>query len=721
MDDSTGGPGASAQPTGVVRLLLLAVVATAAVAVGVTALLINIFERKQEAKTTFVRVVDVTDDTEDPAVWGKNFPLEYDSYLKTVDQVRTRHGGSEALPRSPSTGDPRAFVSRSKIDEDPRLKVMWAGYAFAKDFREERGHAYMLEDQIYTQRQVVAQQPGTCLHCHASVYVPYRKLGNGDLIAGFEKLNPMPYQEARKLVTHPVACVDCHDPKTMQLRVTRPGFLEGMRAFKASQGVQGYDVNRHSTRQEMRSYVCGQCHVEYYFKGKEKRLTYPWHKGLGVDDIYAYYQEIGFKDWQHAETGAPTLKAQHPEFELYNQGIHARAGVACADCHMPYRREGAMKVADHHVRCPVLNINRACQSCHHWPEEELKARVEIIQQRFTGLRNVAMDALVDLIGDLKAARAAGRTDPELEKARQAQRKAQFYLDFVEAETAGRKVRTLTNSPGRSSPLAGRVDVHPFDFDDPGKLCRALQGAAVLYNTYWVRFNHLAFSHARAVENTTRLFEAAREAGVSRVVHVSITRPSLDSELEYFRGKAALEKTLGSSGLSHAILRPAVLFGREDILINNIAWMLRRFPVFGVFGDGRYRLQPIFVDDLASLAVAQGSSRENVVLDAIGPETFAYRDLVTTIGAAIGRTRPIIEIPPWAGLLFARLLGPILGDVIITPEEVTGLMSDLLCTDSAPTGTTKLTDWLRVNAATVGHRYSSELARRRDRVRAYDLL
>jgi nitrite reductase (cytochrome c-552) len=293
----------------------------------------------------------------------------------------------------------------------------------------------MLDDQTFTERQQVVNQPGTCMHCHASVYLPYKALGEGDLIKGFEKMNQMPYFEARKQVSHPVACIDCHDPTNMQLRVTRPGFIEGMRALKAGQGVQNYEVNTQATRQEMRSFVCGQCHVEYYFKGPEKRLVYPWAKGLSVDNIYAYYEEAKHKDWVHAETGAEVLKAQHPEFEMYNQGIHARSGVACADCHMPYKREGAMKISDHHVRSPLLNVNRACQTCHKWPEEELKARVETNQARNFRLRNLAMDALVALINDIKAARAAGKTDAELQAARQFQRKAQFYLDFVEAENS----------------------------------------------------------------------------------------------------------------------------------------------------------------------------------------------------------------------------------------------------------------------------------------------
>jgi nitrite reductase (cytochrome c-552) len=416
------------------RFLLVTAVAAVAGAV-LTGLLVNIFEHKQEARDPFFRVVELTDETEDPAVWGKNFPVQYDSYLKTVDQVRTRFGGSEAVPRTPTAADPRSVVAQSRIEEDPRLKTMWNGYAFAVDFREERGHAYMLDDQTFTERQQVTKQPGTCMHCHGSVYLPYKKLGGGDLIKGFELMNQMPYTEARKLISHPVACIDCHDPLTMQLRITRPGFLEGIRALKASQGVPAYDPNTMATRQEMRSYVCGQCHVEYYFKGPEKRLVYPWANGIKVEQIQAYYDDLDYKDWTHKTSGAPALKAQHPEFEMWSQGIHARSGVACADCHMPYERVGAQKVSDHHVRSPLLNINKACQTCHRWPEEELRARVETIQERTQLLRNQAMDALVALIVDLEAAVASGRGDSELALARKMQRQAQFRLDFVEAENS----------------------------------------------------------------------------------------------------------------------------------------------------------------------------------------------------------------------------------------------------------------------------------------------
>jgi nitrite reductase (cytochrome c-552) len=416
-------------------LFFVTVAVSTLVAVGAMALLVNILQHKQEAKNPFFRVVELDDNTTDPESWGKNFPLQYDDYRRTVDQVRTRHGGSEALPRTPTDADPRSIVAQSRLEEDSRLKTIWAGYAFSKDFREERGHAYMLADQTYTERQAAAQQPGTCLHCHASVYVPYKQAGNGDLMAGFAKMNQMPFAEARKQVTHPVACIDCHASDTMQLRITRPGFMEGIRALKATQGVKDYDVNKMATRQEMRTYVCAQCHVEYYFKGPEKRLVYPWSKGVKVDEIFAHYEEAGQTDWKHAESGASVLKAQHPEFELWSQGVHARSGVTCADCHMPYKRSGGFKISDHHVRSPLLNINRACQTCHKWPEEELRARVFTIQDRTYGLRNLAMNALTNLIGDIKAAKAAGSSDEDLAAARQHHRKAQFYLDFIEAENS----------------------------------------------------------------------------------------------------------------------------------------------------------------------------------------------------------------------------------------------------------------------------------------------
>jgi len=405
------------------------------------------------------------DDVEDPAVWGKAFPLHYEMYLKSVDMVRTKHGGSEAMPHTPTKGDPRTVVARSKVDEDAGLKAIWQGYAFAEDFREERGHAYMLEDQKLTRRQVVVKQPGACVNCHASMYLAYKKAGDGDIMRGFGKINAMPYAEAEKLVRHPVACIDCHDGKTLALRVTRPGFIEGMRALKASQGSKDWDVNKYATRDQMRAYVCGQCHVEYYFKGPEKRLTYPWAKGLKVEQIMAYYDEAGFRDWTHKDTGAPALKAQHPEFEMWNQGVHGRSGVTCVDCHMPLVKYKGSELHDHWVRSPVLNIKAACVSCHSKhdgkvTEAQLKARVEEIQDRHWALRNSAMAAVVGLINDIKAAKAAGRPDGELKAAQYLQRRSQFYLDFVEAE----------NSTGFHAPQEGaRILGESIDYARQGQI------------------------------------------------------------------------------------------------------------------------------------------------------------------------------------------------------------------------------------------------------------
>ncbi len=283
---------------------------------------------------------------------------------------------------------------------------------------------------------------------------------------------------------------------------------------------------------------------------------------------------------------------------------------------------------------------------------------------------------------------------------------------------GNKVITLTNSLHRKNPFGEKVQAYPFCLDNPDKLIDILSGVSVLYNTYWIRFNHKKFTYADAVKNTITLFDAAKEAGVERIVHISITNPSDDSHLEYFSGKAKLEEALKDSGISYAILRPTVLFGKEDILINNIAWALRRLPVFGVFGNGQYRLQPIYVDDLAKLAVDQGENKENIVINAIGPETFTYKGLVETIGDIIGKKRPIISIPPAVGYIACILIGKLVNDVIITREEIDGLMADLLYVDSPPAGKIKLTDWVGEHADSLGRRYTSELARRKDRQSEY---
>jgi nitrite reductase (cytochrome c-552) len=427
---------------------------SAAATFGVMALYRNVAEHKEEARHDVLRLAPIDETTTDPKEWGKSFPREYDTYLRTVDIQRTHYGGSENI---------------QKLDADPLLRTIFAGYAFSIDYREERGHAYMLQDQRETERVTKKQQPGACLQCHASNLPAYRKMGieNGapgkltdpllsteglaQLQVGFVKMCSIPYDEATKTVDHPVGCLDCHDPETMAVRATRPGFLAGIRALaKSSEPVPHlpsielwrkgprtteYDPNRDASRQELRSMVCGQCHVEYYFKGEGKLLTYPWDNGLKVEEIEKHYDDEGFSDWTHADSGAKVLKAQHPEFETWSQGIHARSGVACADCHMPYKREGALKFSDHHVRSPLLEPARACQICHPYPEAEILARVDAIQNRTKKLLDEAERATVDLIGALKQAKQAGADDATLEKARKLHRQAQWRTDFVAAENS----------------------------------------------------------------------------------------------------------------------------------------------------------------------------------------------------------------------------------------------------------------------------------------------
>lgn len=445
----------SGEQAGRTRSLLLAFLGVAGATFGVAALLVSIYERQQEAKQPFVRVVEVTEDTTDPAIWGQNWPREYESYKRTVDAERTRYGGSDAMPAQ-------------KLDVDPWLRYMFAGYAFSLDYREARGHAYMLSDQEKTERVKQRPQPGACLHCHASVLPAYRHAGNGDVMAGFAKVNKMPYMEARNikddkgklLVEHPVSCVDCHDPKTMRIRVTRPGFINGIKALKAKEGKPDYDPNRDATHQEMRSYVCGQCHVEYYFKGEDKYLTFPWHNGLKAEEIEKYYDDVGWKDFNNAVTGAPVLKAQHPEFEMWNQGTHGKAGVSCSDCHMPYKREGALKYSDHHIRSPLLNIASACQTCHNVSEEELRERAHTIQDRTTSLIERAAHSLEDMMKEIVQTKTAVPDSTGIQKALDLQRKAQWRLDFVYSE----------NSRGFHAPQeAARLLGESIDYSRQGQL------------------------------------------------------------------------------------------------------------------------------------------------------------------------------------------------------------------------------------------------------------
>jgi len=486
--------------------LLLAIVA--AVTVGVVALLVSIFQHKQEARTPFVRLVEVNETSTDPVPWGVNWASQFDAYRRTVDDVETEYGGSSAMPAS-------------KLDEHPWLRRLYAGYAFSLDYREARGHAYMLHDQEVTERVTKRPQSGSCLHCHASVIPTYRRLGleaegkpadaaalGADfnwpaVMAGFKAMSGMDYAAAHAELlktpdgtpgvanplfpggdpprlaspdltssdapaadgakdphnlgeAHPVGCVDCHDPESMQVRVTRPGFVEGIAALAASdepvphlpsverwrQGnrQRPYDPNADASRQEMRSFVCGQCHVEYYCATKEP-LFFPWSKGLRVENIEAAYdahkfpEGTPFYDFEHGETGAHVYKAQHPEFELWSQGVHARSGVACADCHMPYERQGAMKVSSHWVRSPLLNINRACQTCHNVSEAELRDRVTTIQDRTRALVERAAAAMTDMLDEIRHAEAAGATADQLEPILALQRKAMWRLDFIASENS----------------------------------------------------------------------------------------------------------------------------------------------------------------------------------------------------------------------------------------------------------------------------------------------
>jgi nitrite reductase (cytochrome c-552) len=554
---------------------LLLVLVTAAVVIGLVALLVTMFQRKQEARTPFVRLVDVSEISTDPVPWGTNWPHEFNGYRMTVDTTRTRYGGSEAMPEQ-------------RIERDPWLKRMYSGYAFSIDFRDRRGHAYMLYDQEQTERVAKRPQAGACLHCHASTLPMWRRIGmqalgqtvSDEALArdfnweavnkGFELTSTMRYADAHRelLLTpdgtpgedvplmpggssvsratpantpgapppptsgpgtgpttreaisshvgeaHPVSCVDCHDPKTMHIRVTRPGFVRGIQALAASDDTvphlpsverwrkgdrrQPYDPNAEATRQEMRSYVCGQCHVEYYCAPKET-LFFPWGYGLKVEQIEKYYDEhkfpdgTPFMDWKHGETGAPLYKAQHPEFEMWSQGIHARSGVACADCHMPYVREGAMKVSDHWVRSPLLNINNACQTCHPLPEAELAARVQTIQDRTHKLIGQAAQATVDMLDALRDAKAAGATPEQLAPAYKLQNKAQWRLDFVSSENSmgfhadqetarilaeaidfARQAQNLAQSlrtpqaPPTTQPGAPVIGVTPADRAPPGR-------------------------------------------------------------------------------------------------------------------------------------------------------------------------------------------------------------------------------------------------------------
>jgi nitrite reductase (cytochrome c-552) len=485
---------------GLVALLALVFAGAVVGTLGVTWVLISMFGHKQEARQPYLRVAEVNEISTDPEPWGRNWPHQFDGWKATAGDKF--YGGANAMPQS-------------KLESQPWLKRLYAGYAFSIDYREARGHAYMLYDQGVTERVTKKPQAGACIHCHASNTVMYRKVGleamglpAGDevlaaefnmpaVIRGFREVSQRPYSEVLALVAaapdgtpgenepvvpqapiggftgefagqavpadhgivgeaHPVSCIDCHDPRSMAVRVTRPGFVLGIAALAESdeptphlpsvekwrRGTRSepYDPNREATRSEMRSYVCGQCHVEYYCANKDT-LEFPWGRGLKMEQLEAHWNAKSFPDgsafydYKHGETGAFVLKVQHPEFELWSQGIHARSGVSCADCHMPYERQGAMKVSSHNVQSPLQNINNACQQCHNDDEAELREKVETIQSRGLALMERAASAMTDMLDAILEAKASGATDEQLAPVFALQRKAMWRLDYISSENS----------------------------------------------------------------------------------------------------------------------------------------------------------------------------------------------------------------------------------------------------------------------------------------------
>jgi nitrite reductase (cytochrome c-552) len=396
------------------KLLLLVLSVAIIGTVLITMFLMNIFSRQQEARLSYFAVVEISPGEPDPAVWGQNFPRQYETWNQTMTSVAFaeyskygRYGGSEAF---------------QKLDNYPDYKRLFAGYPFSVDYREERGHAHALEDMLNSKRLGDAK-PGSCMTCKSpQVPLLMSQLGTEQFYA-----TPVKEMVEKYGVKHSINCADCHDAKTMALVITRPAFREAM----ASRGI---DVSK-ANRQEMRSYVCAQCHVEYYFRGPNKTVVFPWAKGLVIENIEAYYNEISFSDWDHAETKTPMIKMQHPDFELFSTGIHARSGVACADCHMPYTRVGAIKVSSHWVNTPLAHLNTSCLTCHRQSEAEMRQRVITVQDTTHSEMKRAEDALIAAIDGMKEAAQAGVPDAKLAEARKLHRAAQMRWDFISAENS----------------------------------------------------------------------------------------------------------------------------------------------------------------------------------------------------------------------------------------------------------------------------------------------
>lgn len=378
-------------------------------------LLASILQHRSEAAQAPQLLVPMSEDETDPAKWGENFPQQYDGWKATAEMgEETKYGG------------PRHF---SWLERNPQLKELFAGYPFAVEYNEERGHAHALEDVTGTARIDPSRggkpQPGTCMTCKSpEVPVLMNKMG----IAEFYST---PFEEIKQKVQHPIGCSDCHDPLTMNLRITRPALREAFAAM-------GRDIDQ-ATAQELRSLVCAQCHVEYYFAKKDPAaekgtyLTFPWQNGTTIEDIEKYYQQdVKHVDWVHPVSKTEMIKMQHPDYEIYLTGVHAYRNVSCADCHMPYLSEGGVKYTDHHIQSPLKNISNTCGVCHRWSEAEVKSRVESIQDKTWEVMLRAQDALVAAHSEIGAALAAGATDQQLAPARDLVRRAQMRWDFISA-------------------------------------------------------------------------------------------------------------------------------------------------------------------------------------------------------------------------------------------------------------------------------------------------
>lgn len=387
----------------------LIVVATAAVVIVLGLLSVSVMERRWEAQRPMMVVKPIADFEPDNAVWGQNWPREYETYRKTeISDTQTLFGGS---------------FPRDYLEADPYQVVLFAGYGFSVDYKQARGHYWAVDDVKETKRVKKPFQAATCWTCK-STDVP--RLMNSMGVREFYAAN---FHDLTDQVKHPIGCQDCHDPATMRLRITRPGLIEGFAAM-------GKDISK-ATHQEMRSLVCAQCHVEYYFANdaaaeKKNYLTFPWHRGTTVEAMLDYYDAMDFTDYVHPVSKTPIVKAQHPDYELYLTGIHAYRGVSCTDCHMPYFTEGGMKFTDHHVQSPLQNISNSCAVCHRWSEQEIRGRVEAIQTKVRDTKLKAEKAIVEAHFDVAAAIQAKATDDQLKPVRTLLRHAQFRWDYVSA-------------------------------------------------------------------------------------------------------------------------------------------------------------------------------------------------------------------------------------------------------------------------------------------------